>query len=82
MEGAVPGRSLSLEAVSRRSGLSTMVAATVVISNSCPILQQLMSNAVALRPVLPIFQVLGCGMTAALRNWLNGRPKVSLSAHD
>ena len=28
MEGAVPGRSLSLEAVSRRSGLNTMVAAT------------------------------------------------------
>jgi hypothetical protein len=27
MEGAVPGRSLSLEAVSRRSGLNTVVAA-------------------------------------------------------
>jgi hypothetical protein len=33
-------------------------APLVVISNSCPILQQLMSSAVALKPVLPIFQAL------------------------
>jgi hypothetical protein len=35
----------------------------VVISNSCPILQQLMSSAVALKPVLPIFQVLAWRVT-------------------
>jgi hypothetical protein len=35
-------------------------ALNVVISNSCPILQQLMSSAVALARVLPIFQALAC----------------------
>jgi hypothetical protein len=41
----------------------SLLATGVVISNSCPILQQLMSNAVALKPVLPIFQVLGLRIT-------------------
>jgi hypothetical protein len=36
----------------------TVNRAAVVISNSCPILQQLMSSVVALKPVLPISQAL------------------------
>ena len=47
-----------------------MLHTVVVISNSCPILQQLMSSAVALKPVLPIFQVLGWRVTQIhLRIW-------------
>jgi hypothetical protein len=49
----------------RRSGLLD-----VVISNSCPILQQLMSSAMALARVLPIFQALACRVIhISLRFW-------------
>jgi hypothetical protein len=45
------------------SGNAVGAFLAVAITNSCPILQQLMSNAVALKPVLPIFQVLGWWIT-------------------
>jgi hypothetical protein len=42
----------------------------VVISNSCPIRQQLMSTAVGLKPVLPIFQALAWRIIhISLRIW-------------
>jgi hypothetical protein len=43
----------------------------VVISNSCPILQQLMSSAVPLAAVLPIFQALACRVTCEFHQLLS-----------
>jgi hypothetical protein len=54
----------------RRKRVCAIRALDVAISNSCPIRQQLMSTAVGLKPVLPIFQALAWRIIhISLRIW-------------